>query len=251
MSAYGGNWIEDNSLIFYVDAANYKSHLTGSTYWKDLIGDTLSEGYSSVRGNCPFPVYSNDNGGCFKFDTINNSGLTATASLSFPDDAVTLEAWFRIDSANTEGSSPRVFDTWYEMTNNANDVFDAHSIVIDTDGAIRAWTNEGPLTGATNRIYNYDSVTGGYDTIGKWNHYVMTYGNSIGNVYWDGVSIDTTVVVGGVRDTNRISIGNAGPWYSTNLIYDMSIAIVRVYNIALTTDQVIQNYISSKGRFGI
>ena len=237
-------------LIFAVDAANIKSHVTGSTYWKDVIGGVRMEAYESSRV-CPFPVFSYDNGGCFKFNPTDDNGLQATGSFLFPDDEITLEAWYRIDVDTTEGTSPRVVELWKNLTDFANDCFDGHGLISDSDGAIRAWTNEGPQTSTNDRVYQFDTVTGDNWTLGEWNHFVMTYGDGVGNVYWSGVNIDTTSISGGVRDCDRINIGNIGNWYATNMVYEMSIAMVKVYNKALTDVEVIENFNSHRARFGV
>jgi len=248
----GGDIITDG-LIFYADASNKKSHLTGSAYWDDIIGEVRSTAFKDAAdGDTTFPVLSSDAGGCFKFTVANISGLVATASLSFPNDTITMEAWFRLDADNQLGNNPRVIELWQDINEDqtSSDPYDGHALNVEPDRSIRAWTNEGPGTSSTNRIYQYDSVTA-VPVIGNWYHWVVTHDGSTGNVWWNGNNIDTTVVAGGVRDCNRITIGNMGPWYATHMIFDMSIAIVRIYDVVLTYEQVLNNFHMNRARFGV
>jgi hypothetical protein len=59
-----------------------------------------------------------------------------------------------------------------------------------------------------------------------------------------------------VTDTNGVSIGVWGgfttrPADGRGYFYNGNIAIVRVYNIALTQSQILQNYNAQKSRFGL
>jgi len=249
-----GSNVVKNGLIFAVDAANPKSHATGSTFWKDVIGEVQMETYTAegARGTTTFPVYSSDNGGCLKFISANASGLQASCSLAFTNDEISMEAWFRIDDDNNVGNNPRIVELWDDLTNFANDCYDGHALNFESDKTIRAWTNEGPATANTNRVYQFDSDPTTYGTLGQWYHWIVTHNGSIGYSYLNGVEIDSTVIAGGVRDTDRINIGNIGNWYSSgHMIYDMSIAVVRIYNVALTYEQVMFNFNAHRARFGV
>ena len=253
----GGDIVKEG-LIFAVDAANVKSHVTGSSVWTDMIGKVemgaytqpLDPGVSHVN----FPVYSTDNFGCFMFDPNSEHGLMATGSYSFPDDEITMEAWWRYDAADYVGTNPRVVELWKNLTNNNADCYDGHAINIEPDRSLRSWVNEGPNNGATNRLFTHDSVSVIFDTVGKWYHIVSTFDGTNFEMYvnYSEYRYSNSSYPGGVRDTDRIQIGNIGNWYTSgDNVISGSIAIVRVYNKCLTDEQVKEQFNQQRARFGV
>ena len=84
-----------------------------------------------------------------------------------------------------------------------------------------------------------------------WNHIACTYNGSIKIIYVNGVQV-ASVAASGTLNTGQINqyigkYGNAG----NNYPFNGRIAESRVYNIALSAAQVLQNYNATKGRFGL
>lgn len=262
MSVRYSNKIVTDGLIFYLDAANPKSYTTGSLIWKDLIGGVEMRTYYAHRfsgaGFTLFPQFSLDAGGCFNFIPTGYgnpaSGLQATASLSFPDTAITLESWVRRNSSTSDGDHPRVLELWDDLTNNETDTYDGHALQPESDGSLRSWVNQGPSTANSNRSNTNDTVTS-YLTIGAWKHWVYTYdtANDKHYMYINGDLIFTyTQNMLAVRTTDRICIGNIGAWLiNFNQVLDCSIALCRVYDKALSVDEIQKNFNAGRGRFGV
>jgi hypothetical protein len=66
MSYNSGGRIVSDGLVLYLDAANRKSFVSGSTVWRDLSGNNYSG--SLFNG----PIFNSDNGGSIVFDGSND-----------------------------------------------------------------------------------------------------------------------------------------------------------------------------------
>jgi hypothetical protein len=87
-----------------------------------------------------------------------------------------------------------------------------------------------------------------------WNNIVLTSDNINFIVYKNGTSIKSSVIVNtnGGQNMSLIDFTLGTPNNSKgNFEFVGSIASVQVYNRALTSDEVLQNYNAQKGRFGL
>lgn len=256
MSVRYSNKIVTDGLIFYLDAANPKSYTTGSLIWKDLIGGLECKPYYAHRispGFTTFPYFSREAGGCMQFTVADDSGLNATASLSFPNTAITMETWCRRDSTSTGFAHPRIIELWDNLTNSSKDTFDGHALNYEPDGSLRAWVNQGPSTSTTNRSNTHDTVSS-YLDLGMWYHWVFTFDTVDDQhlMYINGVQVyNYTQNMLAVRDIDNITIGNIGPWFNYSENGDCTIALCRVYDKALSVDEIQQNFNAGRGRFGV
>ena len=79
-------------LIFYVDAANVKSYVSGSTTWNDI--STRQHVTTLINS----PTFSESNSGCIVFDGVDDYGripyIGTTLDFKFSNTDFTLEAWF-------------------------------------------------------------------------------------------------------------------------------------------------------------
>jgi hypothetical protein len=103
------------------------------------------------------------------------------------------------------------------------------------------------------------ALTGSSMTAGTWNYGAVTYENlsSVGNasskLYQNGVLVDSgssaTVDLASMPISNFL----IGRPYSTSLgrRYNGQIAVVRVYNRALTPQEIQQNFNATRSRFSI
>ena len=86
-----------------------------------------------------------------------------------------------------------------------------------------------------------------YLTVSAWNHIVCTYNGSSKISYVNGVQV-ANVAASGTLPTGQVNqyIGR----HTGGYFFNGRIAESRVYNIALSAAQVLQNYNATKGRFG-
>lgn len=105
------------------------------------------------------------------------------------------------------------------------------------------------------RTYNnpssYTSLTAAssYLSTTAWSHVVATYASGSKKIYVNGVEVASDTSTGTLATNNTgMFIGEYG---SGGYRYNGSIGSVRVYNRALTQEEIIRNYNAQRGRYGI
>jgi hypothetical protein len=88
-------------------------------------------------------------------------------------------------------------------------------------------------------------------TANAWNHIVSTYASGVKYTY-----VNTVVAASASGLTGTIPTGQTGQYigaYGPGSSYFLNgrIGVTRVYNIALTSTQVLQNFDAMRGRYGI
>lgn len=239
MSYSNGPKMFNNNLVFCVDAAHKKSYPGSGNYWYDLINNNI--GYIGNNGvheidyyNSTYsPQFTNDNGGTFLFDGVDDHVV-------FPDSP----------SLRYFGSNLSVF-SWAKPT---IDVTTSRNIV-----ARRNVSNIGGYilhNSGNNSLlcYVFRSSWGAASSANVyepniWCYVGFTYDGSQMKLYKNGKYLTAANLSGDVNPVeSTMRIGSNGrtsqPWAG-------HIANVHIYNSALTNDQVLQNYNTLKGRFGL
>ena len=93
MALFRGPNVVRDGLVLYLDAANRKSYISGSTNWQDLSGNN----YNATRfGVVPF---STDGGGCHDFATVTGTfPSNATLGFTFTNNMVPTTGNFTINT---------------------------------------------------------------------------------------------------------------------------------------------------------
>jgi len=221
-----GPSIVTNSLVFNVDAANTSSYSGTGNVWNDLSGSNNIKFYSSSSYNVNAnPTFSTDGGGSLVTTgifgkSINNSGITGSVARS-------MEAWVKFNSvaANAVISiGGQAGSQLYELMAYSNNLIEHY------------WGNftQSSTVLATNTWYHIVII---YD--GTTNHYI----------YINGVQV-------GISATPTLNTSNTpiyiGPAVTTTWgAFDGKIAALRIYNRALTSSDVTNNFNVLKTRFGL
>lgn len=228
--------IYSTGLTFALDAGNKRSYGGSGTTWYNLLGNpnaTLTNG----------PTYSSSNLGFFNFDAVDDwadatlsAGLTGTGSW-------TMEAWFKVNGAPS--------NVLYQ------------NVIMDTDatggsGNMIAVDWGGYHGGSQNQLlYTSRPSTGG------------SYTTLLGPILTQGIWYQAIVVRNGITDTKLYSNGTLQATYAGNIptatqplirlarwtdgtnYANVSISVSKIYDVALTADQVLQNFNALRGRYGI
>ena len=226
--------IVTDGLVLYLDAANTKSYVSGSTTWNDI-----SRGGNNgtlVNG----PTFSSQNGGSIVFDGVNDYVDTANSTgLNFTNTSGTVSLWFKTSVANT-----------FLIAKNM-DSTGGWGVLIDASG-IPLFEAKNNASGAS-AFYRYVNVTG---TNNVWHNIVAAFttstsvvANNTVSMYFDGVlnqSALTQVLVYGGNTAGTIQLGRrtSGGYFNGN------ISNVQIYNRLLSANEVLQNYNATKARFG-
>jgi len=226
---YSPKPVIDSSLVLYLDAANPKSYVSGSTVWTDVSrggnNGTLTNG----------PAYNSSNGGTIQFDGI--------------DDFVVMPSRV-VDSTFTALSA----ECWVKPTN-------ASTCLIMENGT--AYTTNGFLLAQeTSTQFSFEVFGSGYDSviasttysINNWYHLVGVWtAGSIVNIYMNGVLSNGTRTSQGAQTTllngnTNLYVGIRPP---NSIPFKGNISTAKIYNRALSATEVLQNYNALKGRYGL
>lgn len=223
--------IATEGLVLCLDAANAKSYPGSGTTWGNLSRNNTATLQNGVG-------YNNDNGGVFVFDGVDdNVKFSNNSSINFGTGDFTVSLWFR-------------------RFTNATTNLRLLSKAAGGDGTSAAdagFCFFGGNTGITFAV----NPTGPRSFVGAASFAVNEWVNVMGLVQ-RGVSMrgyknanltgSTAAPVGSVSGTTSLFIGdNVG----SNLRWAGEIAVVQLYNRALSDTEISQNFRALRGRFGI
>ncbi len=227
MGFYRGTHKVQDNLIVSLDAASLRSYPGSGTVWYDLSGNGVN------LGSTGSPTLTTLGGAtCFNFDNDGDKwsgGISSTVNTNTTQR--TLEAWLYPASS--------------EVTSG-----DRGTIILLNGGS----GNYMSITKSSRLLssYWYGKNNNGYHqgapaiTNQTWNHWCTVWTGSELKQWQNGTKYTTTKITGtSTRNTNLI-IGRE----SSGRQYAGGIAIIRIYNGALTDSQVEQNWDAQKSRFG-
>ena len=237
MSTIGGGVnIVTDGLVLYLDAANTKSYVSGSTTWNDL--SRSGNNGTLVNG----PTFNSGNGGSIVFDGSNDYISTTIPTVrSLTGTRSSISIWFRAVNTTTRGV-----------------------LIADWDSAGASLTCRLEISGflLSSRTIggNINSPGGAVTPIqsttlllnNTWYNVVIQYDGTNSTLYLNGnleASLVTTERGSNPTGNNSVSIGRGGAF--NGLYLNGNIAQTLIYNRALTAAEVLQNYNATKGRFGL
>jgi len=218
MSLGHGSSIVREGLVFYVDSSNIKSYPGAGTTWKDLSGNAFDVQLpAGVTYDSPYMAF----GGSSMIDLGNNPTLLSND--------LTYEAWVK----------PASIPSWMGVIS-----------------CVPSWgSGFGLQVGSTNGLAAM--VSGSYLKAGiqpeieTWYHLAATYSSLDGaaKIYVNGEeknSISRTV------SYSTGAVTKIATFYTTGTLYfDGYIPIAGIYNKALRSTEVKQNFEATKSRFGL
>ena len=206
-----------DGLRFCLDAANTKSYPGSGTTWTDISGKnhagTLTNG----------PTFSSDNGGSIVFDGsndyVNATPITKPASCTFSCWAKSTNVSTRmLFNAGANGGGPDLF---------------FHSGIISWN----TWdANNNPFGNVPSSA-----------TDGKYHNYVVVNDSSSNTKLYYDTELLGTATYKSATGTNTLYIGGTTHTYQ----WSGSISSFMIYDKLLTESEILQNYNSHKGRFGL
>jgi hypothetical protein len=214
----GGPNITTNGLVMYLDAANPKSYISGSTKWNDLSGNNNHA--TLVNG----PTFSSSSGGVIVFDGVDDYASVSTLNLRNSNNTILIVGRYNVAATGgrilTGLNNNYLCGTWSAFVNR----FYAEQ-----------WISQGGTNDTLWRIYHGSTNIGGTGTAGGTQFY----------------SNDTGIVVGssGGYGPNGLGIGGGGGSY--NELARCDVGIVAAYNRCLTSTEILRNYSALRTRFGL
>jgi hypothetical protein len=248
--------IVTNGLVLCLDAGNTKSYPGSGTAWNDLSGN----GRNFTLFNSSYYSFSPANGGSISFTRTlppsaetggyaehTGSGSLAVATYLYNNH--TTEIWARINNRNP---------TAYDGTETQGALF-----VYRGYHAMFYYSTSNLTYSIWNGISNQVTSSGlslgtsGTDIIeGQWFHAVVVRSGNDLSSYINGNLKGTNTVLppsnSGIQTTNNIRIGMANSsnggfsWHA-----DANVAAAKMYNRALTAQEIQQNFNATRGRYGV
>jgi len=253
-----------DGLILNLDVTNKKSfsdieylNVGDTTKWRDLVNGGLTSSYSFDLATyySNKPIYFSSQSGFLRFnkenyfDDITNTFIDAGSYVDFKapvgnTTTVTVETWVRLGSNYSGG----MFFGW-----NTYDVY-------CTGGGIGYNSSVGDLYGIT------ASQVNNLKLVNNWAHYVfeMKVGSQLGaspsffsnnKIYINGNEQILYKQQGTASLANinfNSGLGRIGGWRANDRYFiGMDMSVFRVYNRALTKDEIMKSYSTEKKRYEI
>jgi len=216
------NNIVTNGLVLYLDAANSKSYVSGSTTWSDVSGNGNNGTLISGSG------YSNQNGGSIVFDGINDN-VTTTFNSALTD--FTIGVWFRQSGSII-----------------------SYQRLVDKNYITGTWIGRNSITASSwgGGVRESLAPFGRYITLAdnQWHYIVSRRQDTTHTILGDGITNRSSGTVSSTPlNTNNMLIGRSDQ-AGLDLLTG-NIAQVQIYNRALSDQEILQNYNATKTRFNL
>jgi hypothetical protein len=211
--------ISTNGLILCLDAANPKSYPGSGTTWFDLSGNGRN---ATVNGN---PVFSNgffDITGDSTYISLSNSGLVPrTNDFSY-------SCWVNFDAVD---SNDTIFENG-SWTDTLLFRYENTQFSVFAEGSLRG-TISWPAT------------------IGVWNNIVLMRQSNTVSCYINNVLTGTPFAMNLDIDLTNSNLWLMRSQHITGQFTNGKISTFSIYNRALNTNEIQQNFNAYRGRYGL
>ena len=226
MGCSSGPDIVEDGLVLCLDAGSKRSYPGTGTTWTDRS----ASGYSGILTNGP--TFSSDGGGCFVFDGSNDESNTTTYLPAY-------------------GSNPRSICVWFYYTGGKKNLvgfgFNSNSQLFDvmtfTDGGYyRMITHHyGGDKDTISTLPSRNTIN-----INSWNYFCATYGSATVSIYTNGVFSNSKSL--SLNTSSSVLYIGRGVYTPYNY-FNGKVSQVSMYDKALTSEEVRQNFEATKGRY--
>jgi len=232
------NQIVSSGSVLYLDAAQLRSYPGTGTTWTDLTenANTLAL-YNGA-------VFTGSVGGNIFFDGTNDGVSGSNAGVYTITNNISLEVWGNFRTSGNfyiMGKGPSNFTT--------NEFPGNYELQLQVNNAL-TFMNQTSTANGNSSFQLFTTTTNVY-TNNTWTHIVATSNGTTTTIYTNGTTRTTTRsgTTGNIISTNSqpIRIGRR----ADGAVMPGSIAIVRIYNRVLSSNEVLQNYNFEKSRFGL
>ena len=228
--------IVTNGLVLNLDAGNINSYpgLSGNgNTWFDLSGNNNNGTLVNGVG------YNSGDGGSLVFDGVNDYLSIANGLQSSLQSGATLEMWIRMTS-NKNVELLKVGSSGVDTPGSQAFYY------ISSDTSLRFLSFINGSRTFVSLIYSINLADS------NWKHIVGTFNGNVTNggtatLYINGQSVATSTSVASMASFGGSGFSNNGTIYA----FPGNSSALRVYNRALTFEEIQQNFNATKGRFGL
>lgn len=223
----GGPNIVTDGLILYLDAGNTKSYPGFGTTWTDIsrsrFNGTLTNG----------PTFNTGSGGSIVFDGVDDL-VSVNNNAALNSNIGTVSVWFKANSITGYHSLIGKHDSAFSLNGFNLFVYTSGPVISGQIKGASTTTNLPSMLISTNIWYNYTVSFSSGDSYSS---------------YMNGILLGTGSLVSFTVSSQPLRIGSSvDSFWQT---FNGNIAQALLYNRALTATEVLQNYNTTRGRFGI
>lgn len=228
--------LADSGYILFknpqVELKNHKTPFVNSTRSNTQALLDLSKKSAMTVANASF-----DSNAMLNFDGTND--YIQLTTFPQPTNYITCEAWINPQNTVTTGTIRG------GAISSTNSMY--LGIIDSTDGGVTNSMHWAVQTSTGARPYNWN----GQIPRNQWSHLVGTYNGSVSRAYLNGVEIWNASLTGTIPSATYY-IGTYGGTIVDGVHnFNGYIPVAKIYNRALTAEQVLQNFNASKRRFGL
>jgi len=241
MSLYHSPRIVTDGLVLCLDAANTKSYPGSGTMWTDLSGfgnnGTLQNGVT----------FDSESQGSFLFDRNTFSehvSFANTTSVQFLGRLpYTLEVW----TYPTLNPGVSTFTGIFNREDSSTGSRDGYNIYLNGSTTTAMQFASERFQGGVNRnvFFNTNEST----VLNKWNHLCCTYDGTNLILYYNTTIVSSrSDATGNINNSSKsLEFGRRG----AGSYFGGKLAAPKIYNRALTSQEIQQNFNALRGRFGL
>ena len=217
----------DYGLLLNLDAGNSASYPGNGTTWTDLSGSNNNG--TLVNG----VAYSPTNGGVLNFDGVDD--YVNTTNVLYGKTKISMGGWIKRSTTGSTMSFGAV-----------NGAAERAEIVMYSSGSLYGEISSSHLINGSKTVSN--------DT--NWHHIMMVFdGSGATNtdrikLYFDGANVGSLTFSGTISSSiacsNNFTIGTRNTGFSQGLVGE-----VRIYDRALSSDEILQTFNATKARYGL
>ena len=231
------------NAVLYLDAGNLESYPGSGTTWYDLS----DSGYDVTLTNITYEDTTSDHGGALILNGVDSFARTGTITEPALE---TISFWvYNNTTFNNNNGSMGGPSTYQSLVNVGN------TYMVNLGGWTSAATNEAVHiwygSGGVDLTYTADeewAAGNWWNMVFNWNTTTSKY-----DIWRNGVKLNTYQGTGGGAGKSNVSSNYLEFFTSNSQTYTFygKCAQIVMYDIALTDDEVIENYQSMRGRFGL
>jgi hypothetical protein len=234
--------IVTNGLVLNLDAANPRSYAPpfNGTTWQNVALVSSSLTGSLVNG----PIFSTSGSGCIVFDGTND--YTNLGNMPYNRTTFSVFAWANFPTFHVNWKSG-IITKW----------FTGGGTGVDNEWFLGVNNIGGPSPFACTVQYSlgssaYVSISDSVNYVtNTWYHVGFTWNSGTLSLYKNGNFITSSSTVNTSAQTTTQPIYVANFYDAVNYPSNVRVGSTQMYNRALSTSEVLQNFNATRARFGI
>lgn len=235
--------ISSDGLVFFLDAANPRCYagtgLTATSLTGSVSSTLISAGFTTSNGGSftfsgSTQYMSTASSGIFNFGSSN----CCIEMVAYYNSSTSSDNTYRMGFCfGTSGTTYFLMNKWRSGIGNG--------VVVDYSVSGSRYTITSNSTVPSPNVAN-TTTSPLYDVNAKWTHFIVQISSNVMTLYVNAVALGSVTLTARWNTNLDLGIGGGqGDYMSGNIPY------FKVYNRALSSTEILQNYAAVKGRYGL